>query len=1178
MSFDLFGPATQNSIKVGYISTDRGFVDNVSICEANDYAYQNPGTTFIFRTRDVIRYLNINEVNSLTPNDLEPKSSGDSCTGIIVEGDCGPPKVEFYGGGGVGVRANPVVGEDGSILAVDLIHGGYGYQYPPIVEIKDNCSIGAGIVARSVLGEVVETVEYYNTEDDFEDYQLCDPNDVGYGKVYNAAGKDIGTWNPSLYAKLDADPIAIEIQRYQEFLKELPNPWWTTRKEPPLRVSTQEPNGRISKVSRTKFDVDYPVWNDFMNLYAISPVPPSDVAGSDFAENTFFFEWEEDFPYDGQYTFKGCADNVGVFYFDDVLTANLSGFNDKPTVIKKNVKAGVHKIKLQLKNLPITETKTSTEESKVKLKFIEKRGKFYIEATGSGSDTFGVTVEIDDSETNAGLAAKEIKIPSDSGELKYRRTKEKQTIKDKGVFSGGKIYGPIQIIGADSRSGKPIIKSNKVLALLDGDGQDANIKLTITGGGGEKVTVTEETTVAKSWNVNPMGVSFVINAPMPPIPQEPIPEQEGRCPRNPIWTTRFPSASQKWYPVKLDERWSEFMNRYAISPIPPLDSSGSDGGGVVYRNSWNIDIPYDGFYAVRGTRDNFGRVLIDGSVVSNLDGFKTSSPKADKIFLSRGSHTIEVEIENQKTDTFTTIDRKIFSTRDWEVPAGGNEGGGLKAKFIGRNGKIYIDVTGSGTGKISFAMDVDDRSFIAGVAAKEIVIPSDSGKIKLARSLDLKQKETIKGSGSFTSGKQYGPIQIVGAAPGSGEPNISNKKVGLKDADGTDENIKLLIDKVSGGGGGGGGTGGLSSGSSSGGASYSGPPIASYIPGYISPVYKTNEDIQGKTWKFVWSGINFPQTGQYIVRAEADDILQVRIDGQKVGEARTFQGVKTFYVNLSAGAKTLELELFNLRIPRTGFEQNPTYAFVEILERVQVSTGVSKAWTTNPIGVSAVLIPPPCPKRIRGKGVVTDVIINEPGNGFPVPQNEVSPNNVTTYPVSLRLKNVEVEDSGINYNCGVDQIQITPSNGAVLDYECDTFGRIINVKVLNPGLGFTRYPEITLPSNTGINALFRPQFEVVRDPIVIDQDKLIQVTDLVGLKQTGYVDGRAYYGSVYYKDGVRYAGFYETVGELVQVYDTLQESIDAQVTTRPSAIQRQGTDISSNDPRLNLPGTPENLI
>jgi hypothetical protein len=34
MSFNIFGPASKDAIKVGYISTDRGFVEGVSICEA----------------------------------------------------------------------------------------------------------------------------------------------------------------------------------------------------------------------------------------------------------------------------------------------------------------------------------------------------------------------------------------------------------------------------------------------------------------------------------------------------------------------------------------------------------------------------------------------------------------------------------------------------------------------------------------------------------------------------------------------------------------------------------------------------------------------------------------------------------------------------------------------------------------------------------------------------------------------------------------------------------------------------------------------------------------------------------------------------------------------------------------------------------------------------------------
>ena len=67
------------------------------------------------------------------------------------------------------------------------------------------------------------------------------------------------------------------------------------------------------------------------------------------------------------------------------------------------------------------------------------------------------------------------------------------------------------------------------------------------------------------------------------------------------------------------------------------------------------------------------------------------------------------------------------------------------------------------------------------------------------------------------------------------------------------------------------------------------------------------------------------------------------------------------------------------------------------------------------------------------------------------------------------------------------------------------------------------------------------------------------------------------YGSVFYKEGVKYAGWYETTGQLVQIYDTMQESIDGEVTTLPSAIRRQGSDVSSNDPRLNIPGTPDTL-
>jgi len=214
-------------------------------------------------------------------------------------------------------------------------------------------------------------------------------------------------------------------------------------------------------------------------------------------------------------------------------------------------------------------------------------------------------------------------------------------------------------------------------------------------------------------------------------------------------------------------------------------------------------------------------------------------------------------------------------------------------------------------------------------------------------------------------------------------------------------------------------------------------------------------------------------------------------------------------------------------------------------------------------------------------GVVTNVIISDPGNSYPQP-TVLFEESSDRYPVCLILDDVIVEDSGINYNCGVDKLQIIPDNGVILDYTCDTFGRISKVKILDNGSCFPVYPQITMQTDTGINATFRPVFRVVRDPVdpalTRDKQKLIQVTDLVGLKLTGYVNGRPYYGAVLYENGIRFAGYYKTIGTPLLVYDTLQESIDAQITTPPSAIQRQGTDVRSNNPRLNIPGTPGEII
>ena len=43
----------------------------------------------------------------------------------------GSPIVVISGSGGVGAKAIPVIGNDGGILDIKLIHGGFGYKSPP---------------------------------------------------------------------------------------------------------------------------------------------------------------------------------------------------------------------------------------------------------------------------------------------------------------------------------------------------------------------------------------------------------------------------------------------------------------------------------------------------------------------------------------------------------------------------------------------------------------------------------------------------------------------------------------------------------------------------------------------------------------------------------------------------------------------------------------------------------------------------------------------------------------------------------------------------------------------------------------------------------------------------------------------------------------------------------------
>ena len=173
-------------------------------------------------------------------------------------------------------------------------------------------------------------------------------------------------------------------------------------------------------------------------------------------------------------------------------------------------------------------------------------------------------------------------------------------------------------------------------------------------------------------------------------------------------------------------------------------------------------------------------------------------------------------------------------------------------------------------------------------------------------------------------------------------------------------------------------------------------------------------------------------------------------------------------------------------------------------------------------------------------GRVKRVVVLDTGFGYLPP-----PQTVPQYPALIKLTDVVVTNAGINYNCGVDKLTVTPNNGTVLSYECGAFGKITKVKVEKGG-NFTELPRITMPSDQGLNARFVPVFDIIRDPFVPEvapPSDVVQVFDLVGANITGYVDGKSYYGNVYFADGVKYAGTSAAGGTKIRVYDSRPESI-----------------------------------
>ena len=190
-----------DNIKVGYI-TDDGYVSGVSIADANAYEKLNPETVFIFIDGDKkVKYLSISEVNDLTIRDL---LRSDPCE--VGPQPCGPPALKFFGGGGIGAEANPVVDSSGNLIAVDLISGGFGYTTPPFVQVIDPCRNGSGaVLTTEILNGVVVRVIINETGSGYLPPKSSVPQ---YPAILQLS--DVLVANPGINYDCGVDEIVIE--------------------------------------------------------------------------------------------------------------------------------------------------------------------------------------------------------------------------------------------------------------------------------------------------------------------------------------------------------------------------------------------------------------------------------------------------------------------------------------------------------------------------------------------------------------------------------------------------------------------------------------------------------------------------------------------------------------------------------------------------------------------------------------------------------------------------------------------------------------------------------------------------------------------------------------------------------------------------------------------------------
>ena len=122
----------------------------------------------------------LNQMGNALQGQLADVFDDDTCNiGPIL---CGPPSIQLFGGTGAGFAANPVIGSNGSIIAVDIVSMGSGYRPNgnTYAQIVDACGNGSGGVINPIFGGPLD--DLLGIGDGIGDGSIFDDNLTGTGR------------------------------------------------------------------------------------------------------------------------------------------------------------------------------------------------------------------------------------------------------------------------------------------------------------------------------------------------------------------------------------------------------------------------------------------------------------------------------------------------------------------------------------------------------------------------------------------------------------------------------------------------------------------------------------------------------------------------------------------------------------------------------------------------------------------------------------------------------------------------------------------------------------------------------------------------------------------------------------------------------------------------------------